>query len=107
MNLKIEGDITVLQSQLLFIEDVLITKALLNKHGTCEFVTYMQAPSSFKIVDYGKDQDTFYGCIVMVTGAAGFVPQKLVEHYTFNKLGSFQIIGKAPGTKKLTLKSEY
>ena len=98
-NLKIEGaDIPTMASQLLFIEDVLITKSLMNKHGTCEFVTYAQAPTSFKIIDYCKDNDCFFGCIIMVSAAGLLNKNHLIEKYNFNKMVGFQIIGHAPGT---------
>merc|ERR1712023_353391 len=104
-NLKMDN-IDVFQSQLIFIEDVLITKALLNKQGKCEFVTYAQAPASFKIIDYAKENNSFFGCIVMVS-PMGFGQNKLVERYHFNKIDGFQLIGHPPGTTALFLESQF
>ena len=104
MSLPVEN-IEAFQSQLLFIEDMLITKAVNNTSGLSQFVTYKEAPGVFKVVDQCKDQppNSFFGCIVMV---CGYSKLNIIEKFNFHKLDGFQIVGYAPGTTKVSMMSK-
>lgn len=81
-----------------------MTKAMLNAGGRSQFITYTEAPTAFKVVDYCQEGNSFFGCIVMVCQLGRM---QLVENYHFHKMNGFQIVGCSPGTTRLPLESRH